>query len=58
MKKTLKRMYKVVFYFTAAEKVVTAFVTAWNKAAALDKVKRNYGSNAVHLPQIEFVETI
>ena len=58
MKAGFKRMYKITFYFTAAEKMVTTFVTAWNRASALDKVKFNYGSNAVHLPQIKFVEMV
>ena len=47
-----KKMFKVAFYFLAAEKIIVTFVMAVDKVAALDKVKFNYGSNDVCFPNI------
>lgn len=52
----MKRMYKVVFYFSAANKIVTEFAEAWTKKLALEKISLRYGSD-VHFPQVEFHKT-
>lgn len=47
-----KNMYKVVFYFSAVEKIVFDFAEGYDEKSALERVMRRYGSD-VHFPQVK-----